>query len=518
VDLADFRVRARDLVEDPVLSYRQRVARLAALAEDALPAPPVSEACRRAQVAGVVHDMGEGHAPYRPRYILPDYQRVLDHGSEYLELPPAEDLEDALAALLAAYGNVESITGYPVYLGAVDELLEPFAFGVDQDHLQRALRRQWRLVDRLLPDAFVHANLGPHDSRVARTILAVERDLLQVVPNLTLKVDPDTSPDGLLLDAIATVFACAKPHFVDDRALRTQVDDRYGVVSCYNSLRQAGGSHTLVRLNLAAAATRAANLDDYLTTVLPEHVELTAELIESRVRYLVEHVRWYEHSWLVREGLVDPGRFTAMFGVFGLAEAVDALLAGTGAAADPRRSPRYGSDAEADDVAQRIVARVAELVAGRPVPYCVDGRAALHAQSGIDTDIGVTAGTRVPIGHEPPLHRHLATVAPLHHWFSAGVSDIVHLEDTARRNPEAVLDLIRGAFASGMREFTFNVDSNGFIRITGYLVRKADVAAAAEGARHGSTFLGADTEAHNHVTGRVAQRVEARELAPGRPR
>jgi YjjI family glycine radical enzyme len=512
MDMLELQARARGHVEDPTLTYRQRVTRLAALAEEALPPPPVSDACVAAQRAGIVHDMGEGNAPYRPRYVLPDYGRLLALGSDFLELPPAEGLDDALALLLAAYANVESITGYPVFLGEIDGLLEPYAGVVDDDHLYRSLRRQWRVLDRLLPDAFVHANLGPRDGRVLRTVLRVERELLQVVPNLTLKVDDDT-PESVLLYAVETVFACAKPHFVDDRKLRDEVDDRYGVVSCYNSLRVAGGSHTLVRLNLAAAATSSgAGVEQYLADVLPRVVELTAELIEARVRYLVEHARWYEHSWLVREQLVDPARFTAMLGVFGLSEAIETVLGRDG------RTARYGVDAEADELGQRIVTRVAALVADRPLPHCAGGHAALHAQSGIDTDVGVTAGTRIPIGREPPLHRHLATVAPHHRWFAAGVSDIVHLDDTARRNPEAVVDLIRGAFASGMREFTFNLDSNGFVRITGYLVRKADIARVASGARHASTFLGADTEANSHVTARTVQRVAARELDPGTAR
>ncbi len=49
-------------------------------------------------------------------------------------------------------------------------------------------------------------------------------------------------------------------------------------------------------------------------------------------------------------------------------------------------------------------------------------------------------------------------------------------DETARRNPAAVVDVIRGAFRTGMRDFTFNLDSNDFIRITGYLVRKSDLA------------------------------------------
>ncbi len=53
---------------------------------------------------------------------------------------------------------------------------------------------------------------------------------------------------------------------------------------------------------------------------------------------------------------------------------------------------------------------------------------------------------------------------------------MLSFDETAVRNPQAVVDVIRGAFRSGMRDFTFNLDSNDFIRITGYLVRKSDLA------------------------------------------
>lgn len=42
--------------------------------------------------------MFEGHAPYKPRYVLPDYAKFLANGSEWLELEGAKDLDDALAA------------------------------------------------------------------------------------------------------------------------------------------------------------------------------------------------------------------------------------------------------------------------------------------------------------------------------------------------------------------------------------------------------------------------------------
>jgi len=503
----------RTIIEDPTLTYRQRVQRLAIAAEEQLEPPLVSDACRRAQVDGLVCDLHEGPAPYRPRYLLPDYERVLRQGSDFLELDPAKDVDDALMALVVTYANVPSITGYPVWLGDVDALLEPYVEDLDDVELRGRIRRFWITLDRVLPDAFVHANIGPADARVGRAVLSVARELRQVVPNLTLKVDPLLTPDDLVLDAVRTVFECGGPHFVNDPMMVTDLG-RYGVASCYNSLPVGGGSHTLVRLDLRASAlAHHGDIRSYLDTTLPRHVELAGELIEARIRYLVERARFFEHAWLVREGLVTLDRMTAMFGIFGLAEAVDVLLERELV----ERCRGYGHDPIADHLAADVVARVHELVAERPEPWCdaSGGRALLHSQAGIDSDTGTTAGTRVKVGDEPPLLRHLRAVTPHHRHCAAGISDVLAFDDTARRNPEAVVDVIRGAFRTGMRDLTFNLDSNDFIRITGYLVRRSDLAHVEGGARHASTVLGAGSVAGSHVDDRAPKRVGCLERDPG---
>jgi YjjI family glycine radical enzyme len=290
--------------------------------------------------------------------------------------------------------------------------------------------------------------------------------------------------------------------------------ERYAAVSCYNSLKIGGGSHTLGRLNLKEAVLHHdGGADAFLADTLPRFVELTAELAESRIRHLVEQAGFFDHSWLVHEGLISLDRFSAMFGVFGLAEGVDLLMEREG-----NPDAHYGHDKAANDLAVRVVSRVAELVAARPMPYCDGngGRCFLHSQSGIDLDKDVTAGTRIPVGTEPPLIEHLLTVAPHHQWFAAGVSDVLAFDDTAERNPQAVVDIIRGAFKVGMRDFTFNLDSNGFVRITGYLVRKSDLEKLpAEGARHASTYLAAGSVENSRVTQRAPKRVISVERAAG---
>ncbi|MDQ7992666.1 MAG: YjjI family glycine radical enzyme [Propionicimonas sp.] len=505
---------AEAAVTNPATGYGQKLRQLAAVATSALPYPALSPECRRALDERVICDMYEGHRPYTPRYVLPDYARALRDGIRHLELEPPADLDDALSFLTILYGHVPSVTTYPVYLGDLDSLLEPYVpADLCDEELDRKLRRFWIQLDRLLPDAFVHANLGPRDGRVVRSILRVERSLRQVVPNLTLKVDPDLTPADLVSDAVRTVFVTGKPHFANHQMMVADHGERYAVVSCYNSLKIGGGAHSLVRLNLKEAVLRHdGDAASFLADALPRWVELTCELGEARIRSLVEQQGFFDHHFLATEGLVELDRFSLMFGLFGMAEATNLLAAREGGA-----PVRYGYDERANSLAVSITARVAALVAARPLPYCDGGAgvAYLHAQSGIDLDLEVTAGTRIPVGDEPGMREHIAVCAPHHRFFAAGISDVFHVDDTAVGNPQAMVDIIRGAFAVGMRDFTFNLDSNEFIRITGYLVRKSDLVGIGEhGARHSSDYLAATAELNHTVTTRAVKRITAAELSP----
>jgi len=500
----------RSVVNDPKFTYRQRVANLANLAENLLDAPPVRKQCADALEKRIICDMFEGSAPYRPRYLLPDYKKVLDNGSVFLELPAAKDFDDALAFLLILYSATPSITGYPVYFGDLDTLLLPYADGVSDEELYAKLKRFWISLDRMFPDAFAHTNLSPVYNRVSKMIFKLERELLQVVPNISLKVDPVLTSDEYILDAVNTVFACGKPHFINDVMMQDDLGPQYAAVSCYNSLKIGGGSHTLVRINLKLTADECdGGVQKFFETTLPYYLDLTAELMESRILYLVEESGFYESNWLVNEGLLDLDKFSAMFGLFGLAECVNTLMEREGNAGT------YGHSITADDLGYRITSFIAAWVAARKMPYCKgnNGHAFLHSQSGIDLDLGVTAGTRIPIGTEPPLIDHLRTVSRHHHLFASGISDVLSFDETAVKNPQAVVDVIRGAFMSGMRDFTFNLDSNDFIRITGYLVRKSDLAKMPS-ARHGSTYLGAGSVKDSHVDQRNVKRVMSAESSP----
>ena len=310
--------------------------------------------------------------------------------------------------------------------------------------------------------------------------------------------NPALTPDDLIADAVRTVFVTGKPHFVNHPMMTADHPGGYAAVSCYNSLKIGGGAHTLVRINLAKAADlHDGGLDSFLAEALPLLVELNSELIEARIRSLVETQGFFQSNFLALEGLIDIDRFSAMFGIFGLAECVNKLMA-----RDGHPEATYGHHDAANVASYRITERVAELVRSRPQPYCQggDGFAYLHSQSGIDLDLDATAGTRIPVGDEPGMREHITVVAPHHKLFPAGISDIFHVDDTVKRNPEAMVDIIRGALGFGMRDFTFNLNDNEFIRITGYMVRKSDlVKDDAHGARHASDYLASTAEINHTV-------------------
>ena len=221
--------------------------------------------------------------------------------------------------------------------------------------------------------------------------------------------------------------------------------------------------------------------------------------MRARIRFLVEEAGFYRHSYLVREGLLDPTRFTAMFGIFGLDELIGRL---TGL--------QYGLDPAAAEAGHRVLATIDEILSASDMPYCRGGRTVLHAQSGISEDVGVTAGARVSIGNEPELIDHVLTVAPHHRRFVGGISDIFALDSSARLNPRAIADMVRGAFETGMREMTFNVSGCDLVRVTGYMVRLSDVERwKREGSRLASTVLGAESIENWHLLDRLPRVISA---------
>ena len=502
--------KLRRITNDATLSPAQKARYLSLEAENMLVYPSLDCETQSALDDRVICDMYEGHAPYKPRYVLPDYSVLMRNGSDYLELPVPATLDEAINTLMIAYHHVPSVTGMPVYIGQLDELLLPFCEGVSDETLYEKIRLFWRYLDRTLPDAFMHANIGPTDNRVGRTILRVDAELKQIAPNLTLLYDPGISGEEILAIAAKNIAACCKPHIANHPVHADAFDERgYGIVSCYNVLPLAGGASTLTRVNLKEVALRANGEAGFFEETLPYYLELNFRLTQARIDYLFDESGFFD-SFLVTEGWIDKDRFTAMFGVFAMAEAVNVLQDKEG------REGRYGFDETANALGHRISAAIAEAVDARALDKVWRGRALLHSQAGLSDDVEATPGVRIPYGTEPDPVTHVHALAPHHQYYDAGVSEILTVDEGVTNNPEALVQLCKGAFASGFREFTVNVASNDLVRVTGYMVRLSDIRKFRDrqGSRTNTTVLGAEAAEMTGILDRKP-RVVGNELSPG---
>ena len=502
--------KLHEITTDKTLSPAQKAHYLSLEAENMLPYPALDTDTQQALDERVICDLYEGHAPYKPRYVLPDYSVVLTHGSEYLELPVPETLDEAINTLMIAYHHVPSVTGMPVYLGQLDDLLLPFCDGVDDDELYKKIKLFWRYLDRTLPDAFMHANIGPTDNRVARTILRVDAELKQTAPNLTFFYDPQVSSEQILAIATNSIVECSKPHIANHPMHVETFDERgYGIVSCYNALPVAGGSSTLTRLSLKEVALRSKGEADFFDSVLPHYMEMNFRLAENRIEFLFNESNFFE-SFLVEEGWIERDRFTAMYGIYAMAEAVNVLQDKEG------RAGRYGLDDLANTLGHRISRVLAEAVGRRPMKNVWRGRAMLHAQAGLSNDAEATPGVRIPYGTEPDPVMHIQALAPHHQYYESGISEILTLDETIKNNPEAMQQLCKGAFSCGFREFTVNVASNDLVRVTGFMIRLSDIKKFNEdkGSRTNTTALGAEAADVVKILERKP-RVMSHELRPG---
>ncbi|MGF1893150.1 YjjI family glycine radical enzyme [Vibrio campbellii] len=506
--LSDLQQRFLAIATDSNLSPKQKSNFLALEAEATIPYMTISDEVSQAMQQGVICDMFEGHAPFKPRYVLPDYAKFLSQGSEYLELAPAEDFDDAINMLTIIYHHVPSVTNIPVYLGQLDDVLMPYVGDLTDEQIYKKLKHFWIMLDRTLPDAFMHVNIGPTDNIICRTILQVDAELKQIAPNLTFMYDEAVTPDDLLKQATQNICECSKPHIANYPMHANAYEGaRFGIVSCYNSLPLAGGSNTLVRMNLKEAANRADNCDDFFINVLPEYHGLMVELMDARASHLHEKSEFFK-GFLTQEGLIEESRFAPMYGIYGMAEAVNVLLEKEGNAS------RYGQDAVANELGHSISAKLAELVENTPVKFGLEGKALLHAQGGISLDLDVTPGVRIPYGNEPDPVSYVQATAGHHQYYRSGISDILTIDETVKSNPEAMFNLCKGALNAGYREFTANVASNDLVRVTGYMVKLSDIAKYdAEGSRTNTTFLGAEAAKNTGILGR-SPRVVSHEMSP----
>lgn len=142
---------------------------------------------------------------------------------------------------------------------------------------------------------------------------------------------------------------------------------------------------------------------------------------------------------------------------------------------------RYGGwleDEAANVLGERILQRIQGLVAELDAPYSpvTSGKFVLHAQVGLESDLGVTSGVRIPVGDEPESFvEHLLHSARYHKYFPAGVGDIFPIAGHVDENLDSLLDVVKGAFQSGVHYMSFYAGDTDLVRITGYLVKRSEI-------------------------------------------
>lgn len=465
----------KEIQQDTAQTYGQQTSRLAKIAENVMDYPVGEEdAFYELYDKGEICDLDEGHAPYAPRYILPDYEKYLKEGSDFLRMEPPKTLLEATTALLIMYHHVPSVTRFPVYIGALDDLLEPFVQKTDRKEAEAILRNFLIQLDRTVDDSFCHANIGPYETETGNIILDLVEELQIVTPNMTLLYDEDKTPDSFAEKALKASLTCANPAFANHKYYSSDFGDvDYGIASCYNALPKHGGAFTLSRLRLNKIAEGAESVDAFFENNLPRAIDTMLHLMESKIQYLVEETSFFKSNFLVTEDFVDIDNFVGLFGMVGLAECSQELLKKEGIEA------KYGVDESADGMGIRVMDFIDERVKNFKSAYSPvwNHRFMLHAQVGAANDEGTTAAHRIPIGQEPDLYNHLRQAAKFQKYFPSGVGDHFPFDETAKRNPKAVLDVFKGGFKLGNRYLSAYNDDGDLIRVTGYLVKKSDVEA-----------------------------------------
>lgn len=463
-------------VKSATLTHEQKVATMANLANSMMEVLEKPEGLDELMNCDLAHqcicDLNEGNAPLRPRYIIPDYDKFMREGSKFLMLDPPKDLYEALNSLMIFYKHVPSVTNFPVFVGNIDTLLEPFMDDVDDETAKKMIRLFLIHMDRTILDSFCHADVGPVATRAGKLILEVEKELEHAVPNITMRYDEDLTSDEFALAGVEAALHSAKPSFANHKMFKSELGEEYVIASCYNGLPYGGGSYTLCRLMLNHIADRSENVEDFKKNQLPYVMQVMADYMDERIRFEVEESGFFENHFLAKEGFIHRDRFTAMYGMVGMAECVNTLMEKEG------KTGRFGHDAEADQLGVEIMDQIDAFNEAHTNPYCeiTGGHFLLHAQVGLSTDEDTTPGLRIPIGEEPEeLIDHLKHCGLFHKYFPSGIGDIFPIDVTVHRNPEFILDIIKGSFKMDLRYLSFYSSDSDVIRISGYLVKRSEI-------------------------------------------
>jgi YjjI family glycine radical enzyme len=422
---------------------------------------------------------------------------LLEKGCSFLDIKPPTDLDELLDSLLILYRHVPSITSFPVYIGDLDKLMEPFITDMEKDYIK--VKRFLNHIDKSIPDSFCHADIGPEKTKAGELILKAVIELENTTPNMTIRYDKDITPRDFALKAAEACLRVSKPSFSNDKKYCMDVGE-HRLVSCYNALPHGGGAYTLPRLRLGTIVMDVKSLDELLNDRLPKVTKAMATMIDKRIRFIVEESNFFQTSFLVKEGYLKRENFSAMFGMVGLANAVNYILKLEGL------NEKYGTSKRGDEIGHAIMGVIENIANSHEGVYCerTNDRYLLHAQVGASIsgeDLYNNPAHRVIVGEEPILPLHIKQAAPFHEYFKSGTGDLFALDQTYLDKLDAVLDIIDGAFDSKARYITTYLHNTDLIRVTGYLVKKSEAKKAGEGQAilRNTDILGYGTNENAHV-------------------
>lgn len=484
------------------LTYQQKIAGLANAAirlQDPRELLNYSEKDWEFIQNGMICDLNEGYLLHTPRYIVPDYEVLVEKGCDFLDITPPKDLDELLDDLLMMYAHIPSVTTFPVYIGNLDTLFEPFLDGLTDEVVYPKIKRFLNHIDKVFTDAFVHADIGPKATRAGYLILRAVVELENPVPNMTFNYDEEISDEKFALACVDSCLRVSKPSFSNVKEY-TKVVGKHAIVSCYNSLPIGGGAYGLLRYRLGTIAIASKNTDDMINNLLPELGKSINHMMDERIDFVVQKSNFFESNFLVKEGFLARDKFTSMIAIVGLADAVDNLLQKEGL------NETFGTSERGDEIALAIMDKVKEINDAHETKYMerTNDHYLLHAQVGAQItpeDVDNTPAHRVKVGEEPILPIHINQASKFYKYFDAGTGDLYPFDQTYIDHPDAVLDIIKGAFHQGTRYITTYVENSDLIRVTGYLVKKSEVEKANndKAVLRNTTWFGKGSEEYNSV-------------------
>lgn len=484
------------------LSYQQRIAGLANAAtrlHDPRELLNYTEEDWAFVQNGMLCDLNEGYLLHTPRYVVPNYEVLVKKGCAFLEIKPPKDLDSLLDDLLMLYAHVPSVTTFPVYIGNLDTLIDPFLTGLSDEVAYPKIKRFLNHIDKVFTDAFVHADIGPKATRAGYLILQAVVELENAVPNMTFHYDEDISEEKFALACVDSCLRVSKPSFSNVKEY-SKVVGSHAIVSCYNSLPIGGGAFGLLRYRLGTIAKAAKDTDDMINNWLVQTGKSINHMMDERIAFVVEKSNFFESNFLAKEGFIARDQFTSMVAIVGLADAVNTLLE------KENIKETFGTSVRGDEIAFAIMDKIKETNDAHVAPYMerTGNHYLLHAQVGaqlMPEDIDNTPAHRVRVGEEPILPLHLTQASKFYKYFDAGAGDLYPFDQTYIEYPEAVLDIIKGAFHQGTRYITTYVENTDLIRVTGYLVKKSEVEKAKKNqvVLQNTTWFGKGSEENNSV-------------------